>query len=246
MKTRDVRAVLFDKDGTLFDFRRTWIPVMERVSLDVSRGDRVLSEDLLRAAGYDPGEDVFAPDGPIAAGNAGDIARAWRPLAEGFSLAELQERIDRASSDLGPGASVPVCDLSALFGELRRAGYPLGLATSDSEAAARATLKRFGLESFFVRVAGYDSGGAKKPDPAVVEEFGRAAGVSSGAVAVVGDTWHDLTMGRDAGAALVVGVLTGALGRESLEGRCDVVLESIAGLPSLLGCGAGNPPEQGK
>ncbi|SIP88969.1 phosphoglycolate phosphatase [Alkalispirochaeta americana] len=239
MKMRDVRAILFDKDGTLFDFRKTWIPVMRKVSLEAAGGNRGLSDELLRAAGYDPGTDTFLPDGPIAAGNSGDIARAWGPLVTGYSLEDLQAMIDSASSLMGPGASVAVCDLSGLFGELRRAGYPLGLATSDSEAAARATLERFDLAGFFSWIAGYDSGDAKKPDPAVVEAFARAVGVDPRSVAVVGDTWHDLAMGRNAKAALVVGVLTGALGRDKLEGGCDAVLESIADIPSLLNSRSG-------
>ncbi len=229
-----VRAILFDKDGTLFDFRRTWVPIIREATRRVSAGDEDLAERLVRAAGYDPRTDTFVPDGPLAAGNVGDIACAWTSLLPGHRTEKLVDEMNRFSADQGPRYSVPVCDLSPLMERLTTAGYRLGLATSDSEEGARLTLARFGVESSFSWVSGYDSGYGVKPDPVVIENYARAIGLRTDQVMMVGDTFHDLRMGREAGAAIVVAVLTGAVSAEVLAPEADVILPSIADLPKLL------------
>ena len=51
---------------------------------------------------------------------------------------------------------------------------------------------------------------------------------------MVGDNWHDIEVGRSAGCACTVGVLTGTSTRNDLEGKADYVLDSIDNLPELL------------
>ena len=53
-------------------------------------------------------------------------------------------------------------------------------------------------------------------------------------VGVIGDNAHDLTMGRAAGAGLLVGVLTGTGEERDLAPHAHEVLPSIADLPALL------------
>lgn len=229
-----VRAVLFDKDGTLFDFRGTWLPIMRAVLKEFAGEDPQRLDRFLRAAGYDPATDRFLPDGPIAAGNALDIAAAWKQHLPEVSRGTLKGKLDEISLRYGPNYAVPVCDLPVLMDSLLEMGLTVGLATSDSEAAARITLERFDLQGRFSWISGYDSGGGVKPDPLVVESFARSAQVVASEVVVVGDTWHDLRMARDAGAAAGVGVCTGAVEATVLETEADLVLPSIASLPAYL------------
>ena len=51
---------------------------------------------------------------------------------------------------------------------------------------------------------------------------------------VVGDTLHDLAMGRTAGVGLKVGVLTGTGTQASLAAHADMVLGSIAELEGAV------------
>ncbi len=67
----------------------------------------------------------------------------------------------------------------------------------------------------------------------------RLGGGAVSELAVVGDTPSDIESGRRAGAGLVAGVLTGRASREELEeAKAPVILDSVAGLPSLLGLGS--------
>ena len=236
---RSIGAILFDKDGTLFDFRKTWLPILLNGAGEIAGGDEMLAKELVIAAGYDPDTDRFTADGPIAAGNPTDVASAWRAvlLRNGKPAPSEQTfagAMDRASRSRGVATSVPVTDLRPLFSRLQSAGLVLGLATSDSEESARASLARERIDDLVHFVAGYDSGIGPKPDPEVVHAFARSANSDASAVLVAGDTWHDISMAREAGA-LSVAVLTGAVSREELVPYADIVVDSIADLPELLG-----------
>jgi len=104
----------------------------------------------------------------------------------------------------------------------------------DSHAAAEATMEAFGLSPHLDFVAGWDAGHGIKPGPGMVHAFCAAVAVPPAAIAVVGDTPHDLEMAHAAGAGLAIGVLTGASPRESLAPRAHYVLASIADLEGLL------------
>lgn len=211
----------------------------------VSGGDEKLSHALMVAGGYDPASDRFTADGHFAAGNAFDIAKAWRNALRRAGRDEndipedgqLVDSINRLSRERAVGAGVPVTDLRRLLRRLSQAGLHLGLATSDSEEAARAALSKESILDLFDFVAGYDSGCGRKPDPAVVHAFCKRCTVAPEQTLLVGDTWHDIEMARGAGAASLA-VLTGAIGREELETRADRVTASIADLPEILGLDA--------
>lgn len=79
--------------------------------------------------------------------------------------------------------------------------------------------------------------GRGRPAPDLVLTAAIRAGASAVAsVVVVGDTASDIGSGRAAGAGLVVGVLTGAHDRATLEAAgADAVIDDVTGLVGLLG-----------
>ncbi|WP_298957134.1 HAD family hydrolase [uncultured Methylobacterium sp.] len=226
-------AVLFDKDGTLLDYRRTWEPINREAATLAAGGDPVLARRLLAAGGMDPDSGETAGDSVLAAGSTDEIARAW--IAAGAAFAP--EALTRALDDLftrRAADAVPAADLDALFGALAGAGLVIGVASSDGEAAVRAMLRRFGLDGVVAFVAGYDSGHGTKPGPGMLLAFARATGLSPSRIAVVGDNLHDIAMARAGGAGLAVGVLTGTGRRASLAAAADHCLGSVADLVGLL------------
>lgn len=228
----DIKAVLFDKDGTLIDYNRTWVPINERAAEHASGGDPALRDRLLDIGGQDIESRTVRGGSLLAASNTKEIAAAWRE-AGARDDGDLVEALDRIFTE-GAKGSVPVCDLPALFARLGRRGLGLGVATSDSEAGAHATLETLGVDVGQLFVAGYDSGHGVKPEPGMALAFMRHAGLSPDAVAMVGDNLHDLEMGRAAGCGLCVGVLTGTATRAELAPVADEVIESIDHLEALL------------
>ncbi len=226
-------GILFDKDGTLVDFDRTWgtatYPVMHRLS----GGDAAIVERLAAAMHYDIEARRFHPTSPLIAGSAAQILLAWASvlgrLGDPTLIAEIND-LFAAETLL---SLMPIGDPVAVLDGLRARGIKLGLATNDAEANARAQLAALGLDGHMDFVAGYDSGHGGKPEPGMVLAFAAMLGVTPDRVALVGDTTHDLLAARAAGA-MAIAVLSGPADRSTLEPHADHVLGSIADLPALL------------
>ena len=69
-----IAGILFDKDGTLLDYFKSWAPVNRKLALIAAKGDQVLADHLLRSTGMDPETGHVVPDSLLAAGNTEEIA----------------------------------------------------------------------------------------------------------------------------------------------------------------------------
>jgi phosphoglycolate phosphatase len=232
--TEDIDGILFDKDGTLLDFAATWMPAYVRVAHELAGDDAATADRILAASGFDRGADRLDPTSVLAAGTNLEIAALWAPFLGIRDVAGLEARLDAGFQAHAAGGLVPVAELTALFRRLRSRGVALGVATNDSAGAAARQLADLGIDSYLCFVAGYDSGHGGKPGPGMVRAFCQAAALPASRVAVVGDSLHDLEMGRAAGAGLLVGVLTGASPRALLATLADHVIASIEELEALL------------
>lgn len=235
--SRPIRAVLFDKDGTLIDFRRTWLAAYRGAAAELAAragAGEALAGALLGRHGYDARHDRFAASSPLLWATNLDIAALWQAEPE-LTAVDVQPVVERHFSDSKTYPPVAVTDLGALFDGLRGRGVALGLATMDSTQAARRMLCLFGVADRLDFVAGADAGHGLKPGPGMVRAFCAALGVAAAEVAVVGDNLADLAMARAAGAGLAVAVLTGGCPAEALAAEADLVLASVAELDAALG-----------
>jgi len=231
--TPELRAVLFDKDGTLVDFQATWVPAYWSAALKLTQGDRALTRELLEATGLRSGPpDRILPDTPLACGTTGEVVAAWADHLGRPALATLGRHL-LAEHTRTPTA---VNGLDLVLGRLHRQGFELGVATMDGTQEARDGLQALGVLELMGFVVGFDAGVGVKPGPGMVEAFAAAAGVSCAEIVVVGDSVRDMRMAQAAGAGLAVGVLTGPASRTHLEPHADVVIDSIAQLHEVLGC----------
>jgi phosphoglycolate phosphatase len=228
-----VLGVVFDKDGTLFDFLATWGGWAARFLDELAAGDRAQAARLADAIGFRPERGDFAPGSPVIAGTPDDIAEGLLPLLPGMDRAALLARINRAAERLEPAPAAP---LVPLLSALRAAGLRLGVATNDAEAPALAQLARAGIADFFDFVSGCDSGWGAKPGPGMLAAFAAATGLAPAAVVMVGDTPHDLLAARAAGMRPVA-VLTGLAHPADLEPLAEAVLPHVGHLPGWLGIG---------
>lgn len=229
-----MRAILFDKDGTLLDFEATWTPLYRKMAEILAEGDPSRAAAMLSAGGYDSLTGRMRAGSVLAAGTTDQIVSAWFPSLSGAAFRAMVARVDDAFHDHGKAHSVPVPGVAATLDRLAAEGYRMGVATNDATLAATAALAALGLDRRLSAVFGYDSVPRPKPAPDTVLLFAEAVGVAPGEVAVVGDNRYDLEMARAAGAGLAVGVLTGNSGPEELAGLADIVLPSIRELPDWL------------
>jgi phosphoglycolate phosphatase len=232
-----IQGIVFDKDGTLIDFEKTWVPILlssaGALAETVGRGE--MAETMLDAAGRDPATGRIIAGSQLASGTTDVVAARWREiLPELPDLEEVTKWLDAYWTTTGLANLHPVTSLAPLLEGLRDDGHAIGLATNDAERAARLTLEQLGVGDLFDLVLGYDSGHGAKPEPGMILEFCRALDLPPDAVAMVGDSPADLDAGRVAGCGLVVAVLTGASDRVLLAPMADHVLNDISELPGIL------------
>ncbi len=199
-----INAIVFDKDGTLFDFNATWGVWAHGMLMSEAKGDPELLAKLADVLGYDLEQNVFMPGSLVIASTVAELADAVLTVVPG-NRAEMIDRMNVAASDVPQMEPVP---LLPFLSELRDKSFKLGVATNDAEAPARQHLRRAGVEQVFDFIAGYDSGFGGKPAPGQLLAFCEAVNVTPDRCVMVGDSLHDLRAGRAAGMQ-TVGVLTG-------------------------------------
>ena len=223
------RGIIFDKDGTLFDFSRTWEAwahaFLKRIS---NTDDRAV--ELGRAIGFDLNARRFEPDSIAIAGTPLQVAAAI-----GASLPHLtmEELVDVINDEACKAPQAEVVALSGFMKDLQRDGFQLGLVTNDAEEPARAHLQKAGILTYFRFIAGSDSGFGAKPDPGQLLASAGAMTLSPEEVLMVGDSTHDLIAAARAGMP-AVGVLTGLAPADKLAPFSQAVLPHIGHLPAWL------------
>jgi phosphoglycolate phosphatase len=228
-----LKAILFDKDGTLVDFDRTWAETNRKSALLAADGDAALADRLLRACGMDPQTGATSGDSMFAAANAAEIAAHMVAHGSPYDAVDLGAMLDAVFVE-GAERPWPICDLDPLMQELRSAGYLLGIASSDGEGGIRRTVEVLGLVRHISFIAGYDSGHGPKPEPGMLLGFARHLGIAPSEIMMVGDNRHDMEMARAAGAGAAVGVLSGTGRPEAIGELADICIASVADLPELL------------
>jgi phosphoglycolate phosphatase len=237
----DIRGLLFDKDGTILDYVRTWVPINRAVATYAARGDPALRDRALAAGGHDPVTDHVTPGSPFAGGTVAEIAAVVGAAVGATAPPDLDEETARLFETGGATHAVLIDRAHETLVALKAERFELGLATNDTAAGLEASLARFAILPLFDFTCGADSGFGAKPGPGMVEAFCRVCGVAAHEVAVIGDSVHDLAMGRAAGAGLCIGVLSGTGTREDLAEFADHLIDSIADLPALFAIASGAP-----
>ncbi len=133
----------------------------------------------------------------------------------------------------GPAARLaPMPGALACFAALRAAGILVALDTGYPRALADRLIERLALGPHVDGSIVSEEVGAGRPHPYMIHALLRRFGLADvRRVAKVGDTARDMEEGRNAGCGLVIGVLSGADGREALEAAgADRVLGGVAEL----------------
>lgn len=225
-----IKGLLFDKDGTLFDFRTTWGSWTAQLLAELGAGDASLTNRLAQVWGFDLIARDFLPGSMIIAETPENMVKAIAAHLPDWKFEDLLQHILVSSSHVPLIEAVP---LQPLLREFRHRGLKIGLSTNDGEAPATAHLNAVGIAGMFDFIAGSDSGFGGKPEPGMQHGFCAAVGLPAQQVAMVGDSLHDLVAGRAAGMR-TIGVLTGMSEAKVLAPKADVVLNDIGKIPHLL------------
>ena len=208
------RGILFDLDGTLIDTGAAIVRMMTDTIDEMGRPS--VDETTIR-------EMIGLP---LEAGLARFLGRPedHPDVATGVRLYKARFRewlVPQAASFLFPGVPEGLATLV-------QKGFVLGLATSKHRDSADAILRSAGIDGLFTAVAGADSVAKAKPHPAMALFVAHELGCRTDDCFMVGDTEHDIAMGKAAGMATCA-VTYGIGSREALELTApDVLAGSFA------------------
>lgn len=225
-----IKGLIFDKDGTLFDFAATWEAWAVAFLLRAAEGDRDVAHKVGTQIGFDFQAQKFDRNSVVIAGTPGEIAAALKPHFTQLTDAQLLNMLNEEAEKAPQREAVP---LTPLLSVLRGRGLKLGVVTNDAETPARAHLDQAGVTMMFDFIAGFDSGHGAKPAPGQLLAFAAHTGLAPDTIVMIGDSTHDLRAGRAAGMACVA-VLTGLATQPELAPYADVVLPDIGHLPAWL------------
>lgn len=229
-----IKAVLFDKDGTLIDSNGTWVPFYKSI-LETERGlGPEAVEEKMVAAGFDPVTKTFLAGSILAGGTTRQLVEMWWDHETPEMHAVLTKRFNYDFAPLALKHMKPLLELIPVFDALKAIGLKLGVATNDGKTSALGHMQALKVEHYFEAIIGADSVKVPKPSGQMVELFSRMTGFAPHEIAMVGDNTHDLEEARNGGAGLAIGVLTGNGAREDLQHHADHIVESIADLPQLF------------
>ncbi|MCQ0094077.1 HAD family hydrolase [Roseovarius sp. M141] len=227
---RDIAGIIFDKDGTLFDFHTTWAD-WTRGLLGALAAEHATSPEILaRAVDFDLPTGRFLPGSPLIGATNREGAELLAGAIPGADAGAIEEAIRLTSAAAPLAAAVP---LAPFLTGLSARGLKIGLVTNDTEYGARAHLTSAGVLAHFDFIAGYDTGHGAKPEAGALLAFAQQMGLAPSRVVMVGDSTHDLIPGRAAGMH-TLGVLTGIAKTADLTPYADDVLPDIGHIPGWL------------
>ncbi|MCU0561429.1 MAG: HAD family hydrolase [Desulfobacterales bacterium] len=223
---RDVRLVIFDKDGTLIELYRYWSQMVALRARLICRalGLEAEHEPGLRGAmGLDDAAGRLKPEGPVGLKKRAAVIQAAAAYLAGCGRGDAglvcTQAFDRADEEScrDPGRFIrPIPGAGSLIGALRRNGCRVAVATVDLSQRARLALDFLGWSARVDLVAGGDAVRRPKPDPEMVELILAELGVDRSRAVMVGDAATDVEMGRRAGLKASIGVLSGMAAADAL------------------------------
>lgn len=216
-KNYEIDGILFDKDGTILDFRSLWIDwskdIIQHICSEVQVGNNV-EEQLSTAIGVDWKTGDWDVKGPLAIGTTQDLIailahqlyQASLPWNEAFALVtNVFAKVNEKDSWKNRIKEVP--GLVRFLKECRDHQLKLGVVTSDDYSHAVQHLEALGIDSYFTAVIGGDQVSRGKPFPESAEKACVKMGLDPHRCLVVGDSDGDMILGNNIGAKANIGVI---------------------------------------
>ena len=229
----DIKAIIFDKDGTIVDFSATFNPATKLVLDEICGGDPELLEQAAQAVHFDLASNKILDTSIIVAGSGVDIAEALSRVLPIEDIEEFGSGLDEMYGEVCQNTIEALPGVALALERLHDAGIVLGVGTNDSEENAITQMEALNIEHLFESISGADSGYGAKPGSGMIDAFVETLGFKPHEVLMVGDSVHDMQAGKAAGVKTCA-VETGLAKREVLLPHADMVLSSLTELANTL------------
>lgn len=221
-----MKWILFDKDGTLIYFDRSWMTIGLQLADDFIERYKHKIADVdaaYKRLGIVDGE---IQQGTIMASGALDnMIATFNDIAEEDVTQWVQQRSQTLVDNRVPDNEWVEGAYQTLE-NLQQQGYKMGIVTSDSKKGVDQFLEVTQSAKFFDVVISTEANAVEKPNPEVLKPLFDNYDVDPKDVAIVGDTANDIKTGKNAGLGLSIAVLTGVDVEESFT-EADYIIPTL-------------------
>ncbi|GAA6206912.1 HAD family hydrolase [Cognatishimia sp. WU-CL00825] len=225
-----VDGLIFDKDGTLFDFDATWNQYTVSVISYFAQGRAAQMATIANVLGFDLSAMAYHPTSPVIAGTNRLVAELLASVVTTHDADEVERYLTQTAAQV---KSVPAVPLAPYLRGLKNQGLKLAVMTNDSEFGAKSHLNDAGVSEYFEAIIGADSGYGAKPDADPLHAIAGLLSLDPAQLVMVGDSTHDLLAGKRAGMR-TIGVLTGVADSTELSPYADFIFDDIGGVTDWL------------
>jgi len=232
----DAELIIFDKDGTLLDFKETWTGIIKEFFLILEKRMPVtptLKERIENALGIFVDEKRVDGKGALAMGTFTECNTllTYSIYREGIRWDIAQDIVDEVgkqafSSEVRKKHVRPARGAIELLKKLKSRGAHSAVATNDKESDALFDIEYIGALPYIDLVIGADSVDHPKPSPDMIEKICSFLGKNPKKSILIGDTVMDALLGKNSGVMLTVGV-SGIVPERELAEHMDIVISSL-------------------
>ena len=225
----EVKAILFDKDGTLTNIDNLWIEPTEMVirkilKQHIKEDSTVTIEQMLELLGIVEGEIV--PNSVIASGTVEDMLDEigkYFPIAKTALYDEVLKDF-RNYLLAHPDMIVPIGDVAFLISALTNKGIKVGVVTNDSYVPTKTIFEILKVWHLFDFVATPDDYAAK-PVPDSLNGASQQLSIPVNEIFYVGDSYLDMEYAKHCGGG--IGVLSSGSDVQKMKEESVLVLDSV-------------------
>lgn len=240
MEGTKIKGIIFDKDGTLYDYVQVWAPVIKNVirtvfiSLNI-KDSKEAREHLYQIIGIDNEYNIYK-DGIVF--NHHKVVRAFFKLL-GFCIKHrvnpfsfylmMQKTLLRPADMIKEQLeNIDFTPVQNLMDRIAENDIKIGVVTNDTTQSARACFKMMGITDDIEFLRSKESNCKKKPNPEAIKQFCTTFNLKPEEVCVVGDATSDMDFGKNGNCGYIVGLMTGSKDREGLAKHgADIIYDDI-------------------
>lgn len=235
-----IKAVIFDKDGTVLDFDAFWLPVAVTATEVIMAKLNVIdvpSEKILESMGVV--DNIASIKGSLCFGTYRDMAEdmnsVFRKYGYSFDLDMLTElTVEVYHASVSAGEIKPTCEnIKEVMQNLKARDIKIVLVTSDGPAVTSECLDGLGISQYFDIVFTDDGTHPNKPDPFMINKLCNDFGFEKSEVVMVGDTLTDMNFAINGGIRSV-GLAKTEENKHVLLEKTETVIPDISYLYEVI------------
>ena len=205
----NIKALVFDKDGTLIDTALFWKNFSTGVAKDILKlwkreDDTSLFLKLMHHVGFNENGSII-PESIVVSGTSVDIINGWVKIFAESGISVTKEELSlRFEKDYRYGKVEPLYSgIKEIFEYYFNREIKIALATSDNYDSSLHCCKLLGIDSFISVIASKDKVKRPKPYPDSMEYITNLLGIAPENIVMIGDSANDMLFAKNSGAKAV-------------------------------------------